>query len=198
MTRIPILLFHGLMVVRILLTKWQTLCHWVSCIPEWNLCIGQDSVSWVLGTPKESLGFILADGGFDVWFANTRGTNSSRNHTSLTPQDPVFISSLFKNTFSLGFFTNRVLTNIFRSTGIRRGTNLLPMIFLPCFSLSMITQEVRKSTISATPWWAQISLLKILMSPDMGLGGVYWSTFYFISREPWLFLQPSLSTSYYT
>ncbi|EMS64647.1 Triacylglycerol lipase 2 [Triticum urartu] len=66
-TRIPVLLFHGLMV---------------------------DSVSWVLGTPKQSLGFILADGGFDVWFANTRGTNSSRNHTSLTPDDPVFISSL--------------------------------------------------------------------------------------------------------
>uniref|UniRef100_A0A453SHU0 Partial AB-hydrolase lipase domain-containing protein n=1 Tax=Aegilops tauschii subsp. strangulata TaxID=200361 RepID=A0A453SHU0_AEGTS len=75
-TRIPVLLFHGLMV---------------------------DSVSWVLGTPKQSLGFILADGGFDVWFANTRGTNSSRNHTSLTPDDPVFISSLVKNTFFLGF-----------------------------------------------------------------------------------------------
>ena len=65
--------------------------------------IGQDGVSWLLGTPKQSLGFILADGGFDVWLANTRGTNSSRKHTSLSPKNPVFISSLIKNSFILGF-----------------------------------------------------------------------------------------------
>jgi lysosomal acid lipase/cholesteryl ester hydrolase len=115
------------------------------------MCVGQDSVSWLLGTPKQSLGFILADGGFDVWFANTRGTNSSRNHTSLSPNDPVFLSSLVKNAFHW-IFTNSVLINIFRPTGIGRGTSLLPMIFLLSFSISMITQEVRKSTILVTPW----------------------------------------------
>ncbi|VAI78297.1 unnamed protein product [Triticum turgidum subsp. durum] len=62
-TRQPILLFHGLFV---------------------------DGVSWLLGTPEQSLGFILADGGFDVWLANTRGTNTSRKHTSLSPKDPAF------------------------------------------------------------------------------------------------------------
>ncbi|XP_006656280.2 triacylglycerol lipase 2-like isoform X2 [Oryza brachyantha] len=61
--RQPILLFHGLMV---------------------------DGVSWVMSTPQQSLGFILADNGFDVWIANSRGTNSSRNHTSLSTKDPAY------------------------------------------------------------------------------------------------------------
>ncbi|XP_024959736.1 triacylglycerol lipase 2-like [Cynara cardunculus var. scolymus] len=49
-----------------------------------------DGGTWVLNTPDESLGFILADNGFDVWIANTRGTNFSRGHTSLSPSDPEY------------------------------------------------------------------------------------------------------------
>lgn len=50
----------------------------------------QDGGTWVLSSPDESLGFILADNGFDVWITNTRGTNFSRGHTSLSPSDPVY------------------------------------------------------------------------------------------------------------
>lgn len=42
----------------------------------------------MLPTDK-ALAFLLADDGFDVWVANTRGTESSSLHSSLSPDDPV-------------------------------------------------------------------------------------------------------------
>ncbi|XP_078166827.1 triacylglycerol lipase 2-like isoform X2 [Carex rostrata] len=42
-----------------------------------------DGITWLLNSPEESLAFILADNGFDVWIANTRGTRWSQRHVSL-------------------------------------------------------------------------------------------------------------------
>jgi len=50
----------------------------------------QDGMSWFLNPPEQNLPMILADNGFDVWIANTRGTRFSRRHTSLDPSQPVF------------------------------------------------------------------------------------------------------------
>src|SRR4051812_14942689 len=45
----------------------------------------QDGMTWLLITPEESLAYILADSGFDVWVANNRGTRWSSRHVSLDP-----------------------------------------------------------------------------------------------------------------
>ncbi|KEH25746.1 triacylglycerol lipase 2 [Medicago truncatula] len=45
-----------------------------------------DGVSWLLNSPNESLPFILADSGFDVWLVSGRGSKYS-SHSSLTPKD---------------------------------------------------------------------------------------------------------------
>ncbi|CAO2202651.1 unnamed protein product [Urochloa humidicola] len=49
-----------------------------------------DGMPWLLASPEESLPFILADRGFDVWIANTRGTRWSRRHVSLDPSSRLY------------------------------------------------------------------------------------------------------------
>jgi len=48
------------------------------------------SSTWVMNLPQQSLGFILADHGFDVWLGNVRGNTYSTNHTVLSTKDPKF------------------------------------------------------------------------------------------------------------
>ncbi|XP_042494016.1 triacylglycerol lipase 2 [Macadamia integrifolia] len=47
-------------------------------------------MTWFLNSPQQSLGFILADSGFDVWIANTRGTRFSRQHATLDASKPEY------------------------------------------------------------------------------------------------------------
>ncbi|XP_058227765.1 triacylglycerol lipase 2 isoform X2 [Rhododendron vialii] len=47
-------------------------------------------MSWLLNSPDESLAFILANNGFDVWISNIRGTRFSRRHATLNANDPEF------------------------------------------------------------------------------------------------------------
>ncbi|XP_022928314.1 triacylglycerol lipase 2-like [Cucurbita moschata] len=49
-----------------------------------------DGMTWLLNSPEQNLPLILADKGYDVWIANTRGTRFSRHHTSLDPSSPAF------------------------------------------------------------------------------------------------------------
>ncbi|CAA3003726.1 triacylglycerol lipase 1-like isoform X2 [Olea europaea var. sylvestris] len=46
--------------------------------------------AWFLDTPNQSLGFILANRGFDVWVGNVRGTRWCHGHISLSEKDKKF------------------------------------------------------------------------------------------------------------
>lgn len=46
--------------------------------------------AWFLDSMEESLGFILADHGFDVWVANVRGTHWSHGHVTLSEKSKGF------------------------------------------------------------------------------------------------------------
>lgn len=43
-----------------------------------------------MNPPKQSLGFILADAGYDVWLGNNRGNTYGKNHVNLTTSDKEF------------------------------------------------------------------------------------------------------------
>lgn len=53
-----------------------------------GLFMGGDA--WFLDSTDQSLGFILADHGFDVWVGNVRGTHWSHGHVSLSVKDKDF------------------------------------------------------------------------------------------------------------
>ena len=49
-----------------------------------------DATNWIIDTPTRSLGYMLADSGYDVWLGNIRGNDYSRRHVKYSPHQSKF------------------------------------------------------------------------------------------------------------
>lgn len=47
--------------------------------------LSSNSAEFITYDPSRSLGYLLAEAGYDVWLANCRGTELSSNHTTINP-----------------------------------------------------------------------------------------------------------------
>ncbi|KAI8008900.1 Triacylglycerol lipase 2 [Camellia lanceoleosa] len=99
-----------------------------------------DSITWLLNSPDESLAFILADNGFDVWIANTRGTISSLGHTSLSPNDAGTL-------IAFAAFSQKKLVNMLRSAAL-----LSPIAYLSQVS-SPLAKAAADAFIAEDLYW---------------------------------------------
>ncbi|XP_042314718.1 lipase member M-like [Sceloporus undulatus] len=72
-----------------------------------------ESSPWVSNLPNNSLAFILADAGYDVWLGNVRGTTWSRRHQNLSISQQEFWNFSFHE---MGLYDLPAMINVIQQT----------------------------------------------------------------------------------
>ncbi|KAK7339325.1 hypothetical protein VNO77_19985 [Canavalia gladiata] len=142
--------------------------------------ITQDALTWLLNSKDESLPFILANNGYDVWLASTRGTKYSRGHISLGPNDmdywnwtweelasydlPAFVQYVYNNTGQRIHYTGHSLGTLLALAALSQG-KLLNMLrsaalLAPIAHTNQTTSQIlhvgAQTCLLEVPYWLGI------------------------------------------
>ncbi|XP_031262211.1 triacylglycerol lipase 2-like [Pistacia vera] len=107
-----------------------------------------DGITWLLNSPTESLAFILADNGYDVWIANTRGTKYSSKHESLSPSDQAYWEWSWDElvTYDLTSFVQFVYNNTGKKLHYA-GHSLGTLMAFASFSENKLLNKIRSAAL---------------------------------------------------
>ncbi|KAF5457379.1 hypothetical protein F2P56_021483 [Juglans regia] len=107
-----------------------------------------DGMTWFLNPPEQNLPMILADNGFDVWIANTRGTRFSRRHTALDSSIPDFWDWSWDELVS--FDIPAIFDFVYGQTGQKIdyvGHSLGTLIALASFSEGKLVNQMKSAAL---------------------------------------------------
>ncbi|KDP46299.1 hypothetical protein JCGZ_10139 [Jatropha curcas] len=107
-----------------------------------------DGTTWLLNSPEENLPMILADKGFDVWIANTRGTRFSRRHTRLVADQPEFWNWSWDElvTYDLPAVFDHIYVHSYQKIHYI-GHSLGTLIALASFSEGLLADKVKSAVL---------------------------------------------------
>ncbi|XP_004513191.1 triacylglycerol lipase 2 isoform X2 [Cicer arietinum] len=107
-----------------------------------------DGMTWLMNPPEQNLPLILADNGFDVWIANTRGTRYSRRHVSLDPSNPAYWNWSWDELVT--YDLPAVFDYVFSQTGQKInyvGHSLGTLIALASFSEKKLVNQLKSAAL---------------------------------------------------
>ncbi|MED6114905.1 hypothetical protein PIB30_085070 [Stylosanthes scabra] len=107
-----------------------------------------DTFMFIFNLPEESLAYVLADNGYDVWMANTRGTRRSRGHTTLTTNDKEYWDWTWEELANYDLPAS--LGYVYKHTGQKMhyiGHSLGTLMALTAFSQHKLLHMLRSGTM---------------------------------------------------